>query len=62
MIIIGSLFTALFYITEEIFLRKIYTPGLLGVANEGGWGIIIYLILLPIFNIIPDPFTKVEEG
>ncbi|KAH0569794.1 Transmembrane domain-containing protein [Spironucleus salmonicida] len=56
--ILGCLFSALFYCSEELFLRKIQTTGLMGVGNEGGWGIIIYAILLPIFNTVTDPFSS----
>lgn len=59
LIILGSLFASLFYITEEIFLRKITAHGLLCVGIEGGWGILLYAILLPIFNHFDDPFSDV---
>ena len=55
--ILGSLFSSLWYVTEEISLRKIQTIGLVGVSNEGGWGVIIYAILLPILNHFDSPFT-----
>ena len=56
--ILGSLFSSLWYVTEEISLRKIQTIGLVGVSNEGGWGLIIYAILLPILNHFNSPFSK----
>ena len=59
LIIAGALFASLWYVTEEIFLRRVHTVGLLGVSNEGGWGLIIYAILLPVFNAVNDPFTDV---
>ncbi|KAH0575769.1 Transmembrane domain-containing protein [Spironucleus salmonicida] len=57
LVLVGNLFAALFFIVEEISLRKIQTIGLVGVGNEGGWGILIYAILLPIFNNFQDPFS-----
>lgn len=51
----GTLFAALCFIFEEIFLRRIYTPGLVGVGNEGLWGLGFNLILIPVMNFIPDP-------
>ncbi|KAH0577145.1 Transmembrane domain-containing protein [Spironucleus salmonicida] len=59
--ILGSLFASFFYVSEEVFLRKIQTTGLMGVSNEGGWGMIIYAILLPIFNVVPDPFDTTKK-
>ena len=57
MILMGCIFSALFYVSEEIFLRKVQVPGLLGVSNEGFWGIVFYAVLLPIFNAVDDPFS-----
>ncbi|TNJ28904.1 Transmembrane domain-containing protein [Giardia muris] len=51
----GTLFAALCFIFEEIFLRRIYAPGLVGVGNEGLWGLAFNVILIPVMNFIPDP-------
>ncbi|KAH0576302.1 Transmembrane domain-containing protein [Spironucleus salmonicida] len=56
--LLGCFFGSLWFVTEEISLRKIQTVGLIGVANEGGWGCILYAILLPIYNLFADPFNK----
>ncbi|KAH0576292.1 Transmembrane domain-containing protein [Spironucleus salmonicida] len=59
LVLVGNIFAALFFVVEEISLRKIQTIGLVGVGNEGGWGILVYAVLLPIFNHFPDPFSDV---
>lgn len=59
LVIIGCLFSALFQITEEISLRRVFVhTASLGVSCEGGWGLILVAILLPIFNVVNDPFTS----
>ena len=59
MIIVGSIFAALWCVTEEIFLRKIHVNSRIGVGIEGMWGILIYsIIMLPIANFVDDPFTN----
>ena len=61
MIIVGSIFAALWCVTEEIFLRKIQVNSRVGVGIEGMWGILIYsVILLPIANFVDDPFSNQE--
>ena len=58
MTIFGCFFGSFWYISEELFLRKIEASGTLGVSNEGGWGLVIYAILLPILNNVNDPFNE----
>ncbi|KAH0569311.1 Transmembrane domain-containing protein [Spironucleus salmonicida] len=59
--IIGCIFSAMFVISQEIFLRKIQLTCFLGVGNEGAWGILLYAILLPIFNSQINPFSSSNE-
>ena len=47
---------AMFYISEEIFVRKLDVEASLGVALEGFWGIIIMSIILPLLNGMENPF------
>lgn len=58
---LGTVFNAFFYVSEEIFLRKVFTTGTMGVANEGGWGIVLFAILLPIFNVVQDPASPTNS-
>ncbi|CAL6006974.1 Transmembrane_domain-containing protein [Hexamita inflata] len=54
--IASTLFQALFYISEEIFIRKLDVAAAAGVAFEGLWGTIFMCILMPVFCRIDDPF------
>ena len=55
--IISTIFQALFYFTEEIFVRKYEIEPALGVFWERVWGIIESSIVIAIFNFIDDPFN-----
>ena len=62
MTLLGTVFTALFYVTEEIFLRGVQLPAALAVANEGGWGLLLHAILMPIYENVKDPFWSPGNG
>lgn len=58
LVLIGCLFSSMLYITEEIFLRKLHIDsGLIGVAIEGGWGVLILAVLIPVLSFVDDPFS-----
>lgn len=60
LVLVGCIFSSLMYVMEELFLRKIFIKtGLISVGIEGGWGMILISILLPIFSAIDDPFTNI---
>jgi drug/metabolite transporter (DMT)-like permease len=62
--IVSSIFLALFFITEEIFVRKFEIDSALGVFWEGVWGILFSSLLIVIFNFVDDPFNvghKMED-
>ena len=58
--VLGCLFSAGFFFSEEIGLRRIDAHPFQGVGIEGSWGLILYAILLPIFNVVTDPFSDVN--
>ncbi|EFO61293.1 High cysteine membrane protein Group 4 [Giardia lamblia P15] len=51
----GTIFAALCFIFEELFLRRIHVPGMIGVGIEGLWGIGFCACLIAIMNFVPDP-------
>ncbi|KAH0576216.1 Transmembrane domain-containing protein [Spironucleus salmonicida] len=55
--LLGCFIASWFYLAEELSLRRIQTIGFMGVANEGGWGLIFCAIALPILNIVTDPLS-----
>ena len=59
--VLGCLFSAGFFFSEEIGLRRIDAHPFQGVGIEGSWGLIFYAILLPIFNIVTDPFSSAND-
>lgn len=56
--LLGTVFAALFYVTEEIFLRGVQLEASLAVTNEGFWGLILHAILMPIYESVDDPFSS----
>lgn len=56
--LLGTIFAALFYVTEEIFLRGVQLEASLAVANEGCWGLLLHAILMPIYEHVDDPFSS----
>ena len=53
MLIISQLFAGSMFIVEEKLLGDYYLDPLKVVGLEGFWGVIMYAILLPIFQYIP---------
>lgn len=51
----GTVFAALCFVFEEIFLRKVHVPGMIGVGVEGLWGLGLCAGLITVMNFIPDP-------
>lgn len=51
----GTIFAALCFIFEELFLRRVHVPGMIGVGIEGLWGIGLCACLIAIMNFVPDP-------
>lgn len=60
--ITGCMFTALWCVTEEIFLRRIQIASSLAVTCEGAWGLIYNIVLMPIYEHVKDPFWTPEDG
>ena len=56
--IIACMFSALFNVTEEIFLRRILLSASLLVSIEGAWGLLLNIILMPIYENVKDPFSN----
>lgn len=52
LLLVSQLFAGGLYITEEKILGDYYLDPLQVVGLEGMWGLIYYLILLPIFQVI----------
>jgi len=50
MLLVSQCFTGLLFITEEKFLSGYYLDPLYVVGLEGMWGLIYFVILLPIFQ------------
>lgn len=60
--LIGCCFSAMFNVSEEIFLRRIQLSANLLVSIEGAWGLLLHAILMPIYEHVDDPFsTKVPK-
>lgn len=55
--LIGSCFAAMFNVSEEIFLRRIQLSPNLLVSIEGAWGLLLNIILMPIYEHVDDPFS-----
>jgi len=53
LIFIGECFSGGMFVTEEIFLKNVKVDPLQAVGIEGLAGFTIYLICLPILNVIP---------
>jgi hypothetical protein len=47
------------YVSEESLLNKYYLEPFELVGWEGFWGTILYVIAIPILNIIPCPYNPV---
>ena len=62
MAILGTAFSALFFVVEEIFLRGVEMEASLAVTNEGAWGLIFHIILMPIYENVKDPFWSPGPG
>ena len=57
MTILGTVFSSLFFAVEEIFLKGVEMEASLAVCNEGAWGLILHIILMPIYEHVNDPFS-----
>lgn len=53
LLLLAQLFTGGMFIVEEKLLGDYYLDPLKVVGLEGVWGVLMYAILLPIFNFIP---------
>lgn len=51
----GTIFAALCFIFEELFLRRVHVPGMIGVGVEGLWGLGLCACLIAVMNFVPDP-------
>ena len=55
-ILISLIFNGLMYVTEENLINKYYIEAFEIVGWEGFWGVLLFVIAIPILNVIPCPY------
>ena len=61
MVLISLIFSGFQFILQEKFLNNYKTPSMMLVAWEGIWGLLIFVVLLPIFQFIPCDFEGKKD-
>ncbi|CAL6005980.1 Transmembrane_domain-containing protein [Hexamita inflata] len=58
LVIVGSAFSSLVFVMEEVILRKVHVSGMAVVASEGFWGMTVYYFLIFTLNLSTDKNGK----